>query len=294
MRVTAYVLAGDPTWAEASVAAYYRLVERIVVSYDVNHRGWTGHPIPTDECLERLKAIDVDRKMEFSGGDYFRPTHSPIDNDTHQRQVAMDQAAVGADWVLALDNDEIMPRPERFLERLERDVPASYRVVEWPLRVFFQVAVSGELLEVCDRWGRRALESVPIAFRPGVELKQCRRTAAPRWWYVVPRDWRKRVRREAQAIVGVGEAVLHLSWIRTEAGIRTKLASWGHAPDFEPQRFLRDSWNRAPRDWRRMRDLHPIWPRLWPRLKPASIPIDLLSPSAMDAGKLGIASTGRR
>ncbi len=44
MRLNAYVLAADPAWIEESVASYYDLVQRILVSFDDSGTSWTGHP----------------------------------------------------------------------------------------------------------------------------------------------------------------------------------------------------------------------------------------------------------
>src|SRR5208283_1119069 len=60
MRLRAYVLAADPAWLETSMQSYYDIVEKIVVSYDRNKVGWTGHPLPIDECIDRAKSIDTD------------------------------------------------------------------------------------------------------------------------------------------------------------------------------------------------------------------------------------------
>ena len=63
MRLNAYLLAADPTWIEAGIGSYYDAVAQIVVSYDRNHRGFTGRPVPVDECLARMRAIDRDGNL---------------------------------------------------------------------------------------------------------------------------------------------------------------------------------------------------------------------------------------
>src|SRR5437763_17068175 len=103
MRLKAYILAADPNWIEASVLSYYDHVDEIVVSYDDSGIGWSGHPIPVDECLRRLRAIDERKKFRFVGGSYFRPGHSPMANDTNQRQCAIDAIGDSADWIIELD-----------------------------------------------------------------------------------------------------------------------------------------------------------------------------------------------
>ncbi|MBE7158495.1 MAG: hypothetical protein INR62_08700, partial [Rhodospirillales bacterium] len=110
MRTNAYLLAADPAWIESSVLSYYPLVERIVVSYDEDGFGWTGAPLDIDQCLRRLRVIDRDGKLDFQPGHYARREffRRPLENDTYQRQCALDQAGTDADWVLQLDTDEII------------------------------------------------------------------------------------------------------------------------------------------------------------------------------------------
>ena len=47
MRLTAYILAADPAWIEASIQSYYDIVEQIVVCYDRDRLGWTGPRSPS-------------------------------------------------------------------------------------------------------------------------------------------------------------------------------------------------------------------------------------------------------
>src|SRR5438045_2429212 len=106
MNLKAYILAADPAWIEASVLSYYDVIEELVVSYDRRRLGWTGVVIPVAECLERLQAIDHDKKMRFCPGDYAQLDHAPMENETFQRQCAVDEASSGADWVVQFDTDE--------------------------------------------------------------------------------------------------------------------------------------------------------------------------------------------
>ena len=114
MRINAYILAADPAWIEASVLSYYDLVNEIIVSYDKNSRSWTGLPILVNECLDRLRKIDRSKKMRFCPGEYARLNFEPMENDTYQRQCALNEASKRADWVLQLDADEILSDPHEF------------------------------------------------------------------------------------------------------------------------------------------------------------------------------------
>ncbi len=118
MRLHAYVLAADPAWLVQSVRSYYDLVDRIVVSYDQDATSWTGTPLEVEHCLRLLKTADPDGKIVHSPGHYARPEHKPMDNETYQRQRALDEASEGADWVLQLDTDEVFGAPATFLDCL--------------------------------------------------------------------------------------------------------------------------------------------------------------------------------
>src|SRR6516162_3884119 len=118
MKLNAYVLAADPTWIQASVLSYYEIVSTLIISYDKRGLGWTGVPVPVEESLALLRAIDEDHKMKFIAGDFARLEHSPIENDTYQRRCALEQASANCDWVLMLDSDEVLPDAGKFVQRL--------------------------------------------------------------------------------------------------------------------------------------------------------------------------------
>lgn len=275
MRLNAYVLAADPTWIQASVRSYYDLVDTLVVCFDRHGRGWTGAEIPVQECVARVKEIDHAGKIRYLEGDFARPDHSPMENDTYQRQQALDAASEGADWVLSIDSDELIPQPEFFRDLL-RDVPASYQGVLWPMRILFQTLPDGRYLEVCTRRLRRQVSEYPgpIAVRPGVKLTQARRAEIPFFHCEVrrsPLDW-LRPKRAGQAAIPAAAAIWHFTWVRGEAELRTKLSSWSHSQDFQTEEYLQNVWRAAPTRWKEIQDFHPIYRGLWPALRPAEAP----------------------
>ena len=279
MNLTAYILAADPAWIRASVQSYYHLVEEIVVSYDENSVGWTGAPIPVDECLNRLKAIDHDKKMRFVPGDYARPNRHPMENDTYQRQCAFDDASCGADWVMAIDTDEILPNPKKCIEMIEYAAEREIPLVEWPMRVFFQRLRDGRFLEVCAQKRRDRFEYPgPIAARPGAKCKGARHADGRYLRPVVIGDRQSpqicaiphpdEFRRENLTI---DDAILHFSWARSAEDIRAKVASWSHNEGLKSWIFYHLWWKSAPYLWPWMRNFHPFVRGLWPRLKPAGL-----------------------
>src|SRR4051794_32393856 len=137
MRIHAYVLAADPTWLVSSVAVYYPHVDKIVVSYDEEHRGYTGAPVPSDTCLKYLRRLDGDGKLEFHPGKFASPgaNGGPREAETRQRRVALRQAESGADWVLQIDTDEVLPRWQPLREAIDEAARRAIAAVEWPMRV---------------------------------------------------------------------------------------------------------------------------------------------------------------
>ena len=73
MRLHAYVLAGDPAWIRQGIGSFYGLVDRIVVSYDADGLSWSGHPLSTEESLDRIAAADPDGKVVLHPGRFSNP-----------------------------------------------------------------------------------------------------------------------------------------------------------------------------------------------------------------------------
>jgi hypothetical protein len=218
MRLGAYVLAGDPAWIEDSVGSYYDLVDHIVVAFDKNNLSWSGSPLPVEESLERLRAIDRDGKLIELPGSYSDPARPALELDTEQRQVALDRAGDGVDWVVQLDTDEILTAPQRFLHCLERADAVGADGLDYPLRYFYQKA-GDRYLELGSRfWGPRANYPGPVAVRPGTTLTLCRQTRAS--LYRV--DFRARNTdpwhspgARVDEVVALDEGIVHMSWVRT-------------------------------------------------------------------------------
>jgi hypothetical protein len=274
MPINAYVLAADPTWIEASILSYYDLVGKIVVSYDALSRGWTGAPINVRHCLSRLAAIDRDNKLVMSPGYYSREEHTPIENDTHQRQCALDEAGIGADWVLQLDTDEVLPRQGPLIQMLAEAERRDIGAVEWPMRVLFRKLGSGRFLEVCAKSGADRFEYPgPVAIRPGSRLVNARRTTSAFLRPVVRGDvsslqvCRPLETGERRTTCESADAILHNSWARDAVSIRQKIRSWSHNDGWRTYLFYLAKWKPAPLLWRFMRDLHPFARDLWPALK---------------------------
>lgn len=288
MRLNAYVLAADPTWLEASVGAYYERVGEIVVSYDSRGRGWTGAPIPVEECLSRLRAIDHKGKMRFEGGIFSNSAPDPMLNDTLQRNAALASASRGADWVLQLDTDEWIPNFDRFQKGIARADALSLSGLEWPMRVLYRR--DGErALEVCSLQNRDHFEYIaPVAVRAGTRLVHSRRSDTPFLRAVAEGDRESiQLLREPsslesrETLLQLSDAIVHNSWARTPRDLRRKLASWSHSSVrawlYYFTRWLPSKWM-----WRWMRNLHPFFGGVWPALRFCEVPL----PDELSSGSL--------
>jgi hypothetical protein len=274
VRANAYVLAGDPTFLAASVQSYYDAVDRIVVSYDKSHLSWSGEAIPVDACLRELREVDPKGKLDLQSGAYSHPGVSGMECETSQRRAALASASEGADWVLQLDSDEVIPDLSVFMEMLSRTDAASASGLDFPSRWIYARTLDGRFLEGCSRWWRAAAGYPgPLAVRAGALLKHARQCEGPLFRV----DFRKRNTdpwrgrdTPVHATVPVHAGVLHFSWVRTAEEMATKAKISGHRDAVDWQAGIR-RWRRHQRHpriataltpLRRRGLLHPTWLRL--------------------------------
>ena len=145
--VSAYVMLADPSYLAESLTAYYPYVDRIVLSYDEAGLSWTGTPLPVQQCLAVARSIDVDGKCVEAPGHFARLDKDPFENDTYQRQAALDAASESGEWVLQLDTDEVMLRPESFFAALRRAADADAGGLDFPSRWLYSRVAPGRYLE---------------------------------------------------------------------------------------------------------------------------------------------------
>jgi hypothetical protein len=253
VRINAYVLAGDPGWIGESIASYYGLVDRIFVSHDQAGLSWHGHPLSVEESLKRISAADPDGKTTLLPGNHSYSSRPPMETETEQRQAALDAASVGADWVLQIDTDEIVSAPAALLHHLRCADQRAAEALAFPLRDVYARTRSGRFLEHCGRfWTTQAAYPGPVAVRAGVTLSAARQptTSSAYRVDVSPRNTDPAHPFDApvHAVISPEEAILHLSWVRTEAQMAEKSVVSGYAGN-------RD-WGRDLTRWRR-RSQHP-------------------------------------
>ncbi|HTW94786.1 MAG TPA: hypothetical protein VMD30_08340 [Tepidisphaeraceae bacterium] len=247
VRISAYILAADPAWIEASVLSYYDLVDRIVVSYDADSLGWTGVPIHVEQCLGRLRAIDRNGKFEYRPGHFARSDFfdRPMENDTHQRQVALNQASDGADWVLQFDTDEVLGAPEIFYDCIQNADREQFGAVDFPARWLYRQLGGDRFLEACRSfWSVMAGFPGPVAVKAFTPLRLARQCDT-RPYRVDFRSknsdpWHPRGTPVHRSIKQ-SQGIFHFSMIRDEESLRRKTETFSHARDL--------NWNTEIDHW---------------------------------------------
>jgi hypothetical protein len=288
-RLGAYILPGDPTWLRSSLRRYYQLLDELVVLVPADGRGWTGHPIPVRACRDAVDAIDHRKIARIVIGSWRDRAH-PMLAETAQRQAGIDAIGPDVDWILQIDNDELLPSVDALISVLAYAEAHKIPAVEWPMRVLFRRLGRDEFLEVCAARGVPRYDYPgPIAVRPAVRLMEARR---PKGDYLRPlvRDDRAslqvlRTAAEGEAraeLLSPEDAILHNSWGRSVRDVWRKTKSWGHANGLRGVWYFALVWLPAPVTWRVRRDLHPFSSGLWPRLRRTNLPIALLDPSDRD------------
>ncbi|WOP17213.1 hypothetical protein [Raineyella sp. LH-20] len=247
LRLNAYVLAADPWWLEESVRSYYGLVDRIVVSYDQDAISWTGTPLPIDDCLARLKAIDVDGKCDYRPGHFARLEHEPLDNDTHQRTIALGQASEGCDWVIQLDTDEVLQAPDEFRSCLAEAADRGAGGLEYPSRYLYARTRGGDFLEMSSRcWGTIANYPGPVAVVAGTTPRHARQADVDLFrvdFSPHNTDPRHPFDAVVHRTVPRDAGILHYYWVRSEEYMHRKARWSGHADTYSEPRRMR-AWRR--------------------------------------------------
>lgn len=287
-RIGAYVLTGDPTWLRSSLTRYYPYLDDLVILVPTDGRGWRGTWIPVEDCLRIVEDVDTRGIARYVQGVWVDRDH-PMDADTAQRQAGVDALRDRVDWILQIDNDEILPNPSKLISTLVTLGP-DVAAVDWPMRVLFRIT-RRRVLAVADPQGQPVFEYPgPIAVRPTVILENARRASLQGGMKVrmavrgdhhsleMTRPAEENEKRDPS--LSATDAIMHNSWGRGPRSVLLKVRSWGHGQGWRSMLYFARVWFPAPVTWRLLRDFHPFARGLWPRLRPLNTPItDLLHPS---------------
>lgn len=282
-RLGAYVLPGDPVWMRSSLRRYYDLLDDLVVLVPRGGTGWTGRPIPVGSCLDVVEELDRRRIARYHYGQWTR-RDQPMMADTMQRQAGIDLLSDTVDWIIQLDNDELLPQPEALVDLLSLPVTDGVVGIEWPMRVLLRRLGDGCFLEVAGAQGQPVFEYPgPVAVRARARLVDARRHEGAVLRLVVAGDRyslqnRQALRQGERREEGLSPelAILHNSWGRAPASIWRKTRTWGHASGARGLRYFLGTWLPLPLTWRFRRNLHPFADGVWPAVRRTVVPDDLL------------------
>ncbi len=243
VRLNAYLLLADPAWIEASVLSYYDLVDSIIASYDEQGVGWTGRPIETAECIQRLERIDHAKKIRLVPGRYHDIAHDHLlEVETIQRQAALEVAGHGADWVIQLDADEVLLDPAAFKAAIECAADAGVDGLHYPSRWLFARLGRSTYLERATARGRTwPAFPGPVAVRSGTGLDLARIHGGQNFTV----SWRRKD--PADMRIAKKQSIAHLSTVRSREQMQAKAATSGHSRDFDWSAYLA-TWERAHRN----------------------------------------------
>lgn len=282
LRIGAYILAGDPVWLRSSLRRYYEYLDDLVVLVPEDGLGWTGRPVPAQECLAIVKDIDVRRISRAVEGRWIDEAN-PMRADTAQRQAGVDLLS-HVDWILQIDNDEVVPDPVALLD-VASHAPDDVTAIEWPMRVLYRhlrdlswAAVSGsDGQPVFDYPG-------PVMIRPGVRLTNARRCDGEttlRMTVVGDSSSLQLTRplapneRRVEGVETV-QAILHNSWGRSPRDVWRKTRTWGHAAGIRGAAYYWLRWLPSRHLWRWARNIHPFADGLWPALARLTLATELV------------------
>ena len=282
-RLGAYILPGDPVWMRSSLRRYYDLLDDLVVPVPRDGTGWTGRKIPVDDCLGIVAELDRRRIARYHYGQWTNRVE-PMKADTTQRQTGVDLLNDSVDWILQLDNDEVLPDPAALLRWLTLPVMEGIVGIEWPMRVLLRSLGEGCFLEVAGPDGGPVYEYPgSVLVRAGTRLIDARRHEGKVLRLVVEGD---RYSLQNTQPSGGSEtrqgglspelAIMHNSWGRNPMSIWRKTRTWGHANGVRGAAYFLGTWLPLPLTWRRTRNLHPFADNLWPAVRRTVVPDGLL------------------
>ncbi len=233
------LLAYDYEYAFNAIASYYPIADEILLGLDRDRLTWSRRPFGLDrEKLDTfLRGIDTAKKIRIVEGD-FHSAATPMENDTAERNALSHECRPG-NWVVQIDSDEILMNPEEFRT--------------WLLAQPTGICATAIWVTVFKVFGRQALVIVPPSERAPV-------ATMARGQYLLARETR-------EPHVESPLDLMHLSWGRTDEELRTKLDNWGHATDFDIERYFQ-FWRSVTLDnYPQFENFHPLMGPLWPRLQ---------------------------
>jgi hypothetical protein len=240
-----FCIAYDWYLLEHALPLIYADADQICLSIDRDRISWSGARYAFDEDGFRalLKRIDIDGKIKLLEDNYHLSDLSPMANEVRQRNCIAEFQGKGG-WHIQLDCDEYFYDFKGFVHYL-RAFPQTGRALNiccpW-ITLYKQVADGFLYVDPVDK---KKIEYMQIA------------TRCPVYEYG---------RRNGFFNVYTNFAIIHQSWARDRKEIQAKINNWGHALDFDKDRYFSfwDSLNSST--YKEASDFHFLQPAVWPKL----------------------------
>jgi hypothetical protein len=246
-------LAYDWKYALKAVEAYYPVADEIILGLDKDRISWSGlaFEVPLKKLKAALARLDPQKKIRLVEGDFHSQGKATL-NDTHERN-QLSLACRPGNWIVQIDSDELVLNGPEFRS--------------WLLARWGNWNVLGHWLTVYKAFPDaylvvdKAESTITVATRRQNAFTGCRDT----------REWKRQSPLK----------MLHFSWGRSQKDLEQKLASWTHSADFDTARFLKVWRSVDLKNYRDLKNFHPMdgpdWPalRLVKRGNPEFIPLGI-------------------
>lgn len=240
-----YCVAYDWELLRYSIPKIYEHCDVICLSIDKNRQSWTGERFSWDEKEFRnlLTEIDPENKIKVYEDAFYNPALLPMQNEVAQRNKIARFLGDGG-WHIQLDTDEYFLNFKGFVTYL-KEFKSNRKVnICCPMINLYKFIPEGVL------WIRpfhfEEVEYFPIA------------TQNPAYQYG---------RRNGDFNIFTEFSILHQSWARSEYEMEEKLKNWGHAKDFDIEKYF-ELWKNANVDtYSSYVNFHHLHPSTWPALE---------------------------
>jgi hypothetical protein len=241
-----FCVAYDWALLRRSLPLVYKDADVICLSIDSNRKSWSGSPYSFDApaFFKFIQEIDVEKKIDVYEDSFYKPEHSPIENDNYQRTLMA--ARMGKKgWHIQIDSDEYFLDFTAFVQYLRKMNP-NPTGQEKPINVncnsvsIIKSVNTGYL--IVDN-SKTVWESMPFATNCPVYLN---------------------ARRNGHFNHTSPFFVIHETWAREESQLKQKLDSWGHTSDFLDKQAYLSFWKSLDEtNYSTVQDFHPLQPGDW-------------------------------
>lgn len=243
MTALGFLISYDHELVKTSLPLVYQYAEKIVFAMDSKRKTLTGTTYKFDEDFKRWVAVfDGSNKISWLEQDFFIEGASPGQIVIKQRNILL-ETMKPANWFIQLDADEYFIAFEKFVTYLHN----------------LQLS-AGDKCSVSVKW-KTIFKKVKNGYLV-IAGREERIQAATNF----PFNTHER-HYEGNAVIDSDFFMLHQSWARSEAEIKTKIENWSHAHDFDTRSFY-DSWLACnEKNYKRYNNFHPLHGPIWPRLE---------------------------